>query len=44
MYLSSSGSYPLHLSGLGDPAGSKTAAGVALRVTGIHKPLQHDKV
>jgi len=29
---------------LGDPAGSKATAGIALRVTGIHKPLHHDKV
>jgi hypothetical protein len=43
-YLSSSGSYPLDLSGVGDPAGSNATAGLALRVTGIHKPLHHDKV
>jgi len=43
-YLSSSGSYPLDLSGLGDPAASNTTAGLALRVTGTHKPLHHDKV
>jgi hypothetical protein len=29
-------------SGLGDPAGSKATAGIALRVTGTHKPLHHD--
>jgi hypothetical protein len=29
---------------LGDPAGSKATAGIALRVTGTHKPLHHDKV
>jgi len=40
-YLSSSGSYPLDLSGLGDPAGSNATA---LRVTGTLKPLHHDKV
>jgi hypothetical protein len=43
-YLSSSGSYPLDLSGLGDLAGSNATAGLALRVTGTHKPLHHDKV
>jgi len=42
--LSSSGSCPLDLSGLGDPAGSNVTAGLALRVTGTHKPLHHDKV
>jgi hypothetical protein len=40
-YLSSSGSYPLDLSGVGDPAGT---ADLALRVTGTHKPLHRDKV
>jgi hypothetical protein len=43
-YLSSSGSYPLDLSGVGDPAGSNATAGLALRVTGTHKPLHHNKV
>jgi hypothetical protein len=43
-YLSSSVSYPLDLSGVGDPAGSNATAGLALRVTGTHKPLHHDKV
>jgi hypothetical protein len=43
-YLSSSGSYPLDLSGVGDPAGSNATAGLALRVTGTYKPLHHDKV
>jgi hypothetical protein len=43
-YLSSSGSYPLDLSGMGDPAGSSATAGLALRFTGTHKPLHHDKV
>jgi hypothetical protein len=43
-YLSSSGSYPLDLSGVGDPAGSNATAGLALSVTGTHKPLHHDKV
>jgi hypothetical protein len=43
-YLSSSGSYPLDLSGVGDPVGSNATAGLALKVTGTHKPLHHDKV
>jgi hypothetical protein len=43
-HLSSSGFYPLDLSGLGDPSGSKATAGLALRVTGTHKPLYHGKV
>jgi len=43
-YLSPSGSYPLDLSGLGDPPGSNATAGLPLRVTGTHKPLHHDKV
>jgi hypothetical protein len=43
-YLSSSGSYPLDLSGVGDPPGSNAIASLALSVTGIHKPLHHDKV
>ena len=43
-YLSSSGSYPLDLSRVGDSAGSNATAGLALRVTGTHKPLHHDKV
>jgi len=38
-YLSSSGSYPLDLSGVGYHAGSNATAGLALRVTGTHKPL-----
>jgi len=29
---------------VGDPAGSNATAGLALRVTGTHKPLHHDKV
>jgi len=41
-YLSSSGSYPLDLYGLGDPAGCNATAGLALRVTGTHKPLHQD--
>jgi hypothetical protein len=43
-YLSSSGYYPLDLPGVGDPAGSNATAGLALRVTGTHKPLHHSKV
>jgi hypothetical protein len=43
-HLSSSGSYPLDLSGLGDPTGNNAAAGLALRVAGTHKPLYHGKV
>jgi hypothetical protein len=43
-YLSSSGSYPLDLSGVGDPAGSNATADLAHRVTGTHKPLHCDKV
>jgi hypothetical protein len=43
-YLSSSGSYPLDLSGVGNPAGSNATAGLDLRVTGTHKPFHHDKV
>jgi hypothetical protein len=43
-YLSSSGSYPLDLSGSRDRNGSNATAGLALRVTGTHKPLYHGKV
>jgi hypothetical protein len=43
-YLSSSGSYPLDLSGVGDPVGSNATAGLVLRVSETHKPLHHDKV
>jgi hypothetical protein len=43
-YLSSSGSYPLDLSGLEDPTGSNATAGLALRVTGTHNALYHGKV
>jgi hypothetical protein len=43
-HLSSSVSYPLDLSGLGDPSGSNATAGLALRVTGTHKPFYHGKV
>jgi hypothetical protein len=39
-----SGFYPLDLSGLGDPIGSNATAGLALRVTGTHKPLYYGKV
>jgi hypothetical protein len=43
-YFSSSGSYPLDLSGVGDPPGSNATADLAFRVIGTHKPLHHDKV
>jgi hypothetical protein len=43
-HLSSSGSSPLDLSGLGDPTGSNATAGLVLRVTGTLKPLYHSKV
>jgi hypothetical protein len=43
-YLSSSGSYPLDLSGVRDSAGSNATADLALRVTGTYKPLHHEKV
>jgi hypothetical protein len=43
-YLSSSGSFPLDVSGVGDPAGNNATACLELRVSGIHKPLHHDKV
>jgi hypothetical protein len=42
-YLSESGSYPLDLSGLGDPVSSNATASLDLRVNGTHKPL-HQKV
>jgi hypothetical protein len=40
----SSVSYPLDLSGLGDPTGSNATAGLALRVKGTHKPVYHGNV
>jgi hypothetical protein len=43
-HLFSSGSYPLDLSGLGDPTGSNATAGLALRLTGTHKTLHHGKM
>jgi hypothetical protein len=43
-HLSSSGSYPLNLAGLGDPTGSNATAGLALMVTGNHKLIYHGKV
>jgi hypothetical protein len=43
-YLSSPGSYPLDLSGLGDPVGSNATASLALRVIITHKPLHLGKV
>jgi hypothetical protein len=42
-HLSSSGSYPLDVSGLGDPTGSNATTSLALTVTGTHK-LYHGKV
>jgi hypothetical protein len=41
---SSSGTYHLYLSVSADLTGSKTTAGLALRVIGIHKTLLHGKV
>jgi hypothetical protein len=38
-HLSLSGSYPLDLSGLGDPTGSNATADIALRITETHKAL-----
>jgi hypothetical protein len=45
-HLSLSGSYPLDLSSLGDPAGSCAIASLAqlLQVTGTYKPLRHGMV
>lgn len=43
-HLSSSGPYPLELSCLGNPTGSKAAAGLAVRVSGTHKPIHYGKV
>jgi hypothetical protein len=43
-YLSSSGSYPLYLYGLGDPVGCNATAGLSLRVAGTHKPLHPVKL
>jgi hypothetical protein len=34
----------LDLPSLGDPTGINATAGLALRVTGTHKPLHHGKV
>jgi len=34
----------LDLSGLGDPASSYVAAGIALEITGSHKPHCHNEV
>jgi hypothetical protein len=42
LYLS--GSYCLDLSSLGDPTCSNATTGLALRVTGTHKPVYHGKV
>jgi hypothetical protein len=43
-YLYLPDSCSLDLFGLGDPAGSNATAGLALRVTGTHKPLHYDKM
>jgi hypothetical protein len=43
-HLSSSVSYPLELSGLGNATGSKAAAGLAVRFSGTHKPIHYGKV
>ena len=43
-HLSSSGSYPLDLSGLGDAASSSAATDLDLRVIGNDKPLHNGKV
>jgi hypothetical protein len=43
-HLSLSGSYPLDLSGFGDPTGSNATAGLALNITGRRKSLHHGKV
>jgi hypothetical protein len=43
-HLSSSGSYLLHVSGLGDHTGRNATAGLALRVTETPKSLYHVKV
>jgi hypothetical protein len=32
------------MSSMGDPTGSYTTSGIALRVSGALKPLHHDKV
>lgn len=38
-----SGSHCLELFGLGDPTGSNIIAGLALKITGTHKPPHHSK-
>jgi hypothetical protein len=43
-HLSSSGPYPLYLSGIGNLTGNNTATGLAIWVTGIHKPLRCGKL
>jgi hypothetical protein len=43
-HLSSSGSYPFDVSGLRNRTGSNATSGLALKVTGTHKPLYHGKV
>jgi hypothetical protein len=42
--LSSSGSYPVDLSALGDPTGSNGTTGLAVEGAGTHKPFHHGKV
>lgn len=41
---SSSGSYPLYLSGLGNPTSSNAAASSAVGVSGTHMPIHYGKV
>lgn len=43
-YLTSSGSYPLGLFGMGDPTGSNATTTLSLRVTETQKSLQHNQV
>jgi len=43
-HLSSTLSYFLNLSGLGDPTGSHAATGLAPRVTGTYESLHHGRV
>jgi hypothetical protein len=42
-HFSSSGSYPLDMSALGDPTGCNATAGLAYRVAETHKSLFHGK-
>ena len=43
-HLSSSDSYPLHLSDLGDPTGSSATAGLAVSVVRTHESLHQSKL